>query len=75
MAGTPVGFKRYPWRWVNLALYGFGNLTNGALWICFSSIQVHASEFLDTSKSGINMLSMVFMILYVPGTLFASYIT
>ena len=50
-------------------------MNNGALWICFSSIEEHASDFFQTSKTGINMLSMVFMILYVPGTLLASYIT
>jgi hypothetical protein len=34
----------------------------------------HASEFLGVSKSGINMLSMLYMILFLPGTLLASYI-
>lgn len=35
--------------------------------------QLEASAFLGTPKAGINMLSMIYMILFVPGTLLSAY--
>lgn len=67
------GMKVYPWRWVILAVFCLCTLTNAALWICFAPIQQQSKEFFDASNSAVNMLSMIFMMLYFPGSVLSSY--
>ena len=77
-ADTPLiergtAMKVYPWRWVILAVFCACNFTNAALWICYAPISSQSAEFFDVSNSAVNMLSLVFMILYFPGSLLCSY--
>jgi len=59
-------YKLYPYRWVVLAVFMFVNLTIQILWIAYAPITILASEFYGVSDSKIGMLSMVFMIVFIP---------
>ncbi len=59
-------YKLYPYRWVVLAVFMFANLTIQMLWISYAPITIFASDFYGVSDSRIGLLSMVFMIAYIP---------
>jgi len=59
-------YKLYPYRWVVLAVFMFVNLTIQILWIAYAPITILASEFYGVSDSKIGMLSIVFMIAFIP---------
>jgi len=59
-------YKLYPYRWVVLAVFMLVNLTIQILWIAYAPITILASEFYGVSDSRIGMLSMVFMIAFIP---------
>lgn len=59
-------FKLYPYRWVVLAVFMFVNLTIQMLWISYAPITIFASDFYGVTDSKIGLLSMVFMIAYIP---------
>lgn len=56
----------YPYRWVVLAVFMLVNLTIQMLWITYAPITILASDFYGVSDSRIGLLSMVFMIVYIP---------
>lgn len=59
-------YKLYPYRWVVLAVFMFVNITIQLLWITYAPITILASEFYNVSDSQIGLLSMVFMIAFIP---------
>ncbi len=59
-------YKLYPYRWVVLAVFMFVNITIQLLWIAFAPITILASKFYGVSDSRIGLLSMVFMIAFLP---------
>jgi len=59
-------FKLYPYRWVVLAVFMFVNLTIQMLWISYAPITIFASDFYGVTDTKIGLLSMVFMIAYIP---------
>ncbi len=59
-------YKLYPYRWVVLAVFMFVNLTIQILWITYAPITILASEFYGVSDSRIGLLSMIFMIAFIP---------
>eukprot|EP00468_Gymnochlora_sp_CCMP2014_P003640 CAMPEP_0167754196 /NCGR_PEP_ID=MMETSP0110_2-20121227/8133_1 /TAXON_ID=629695 /ORGANISM="Gymnochlora sp., Strain CCMP2014" /LENGTH=485 /DNA_ID=CAMNT_0007640043 /DNA_START=8 /DNA_END=1465 /DNA_ORIENTATION=- len=67
-------FKTYPARWTVLLIYGLGSLVNAAIWISFASINSITREYYGVNDSAVNMLSVVYMILYIPGSFLASYL-
>jgi len=67
-------YKLYPYRWVILAAFLFINLTIQILWISFAPITGPAAQFYGVTDGQIGMLSMVFMIAYVPLSLPVSWI-
>ncbi len=46
---------------------------NAAIWIAFAPISSITAEYYGVSTTAVNMLSVVFMILYVPGTFLANW--
>jgi MFS family permease len=60
------GYKVYSYRWVVLAVFMFINITIQMLWISFGSITLPASQYYGVSDLQIGMLSMVFMIVFIP---------
>ena len=59
-------YKLYPYRWVVLAVFMFVNITIQLLWIAYAPITILASKFYGVSDSRIGLLSMVFMIAFIP---------
>jgi len=59
-------YKLYPYRWVVLAVFAFVNLTIQTLWIAYSPITGPAAEFHGVTDQRIGLLSMVFMIAFIP---------
>jgi len=59
-------YKLYPYRWVVLAVFMFVNITIQMLWIAYAPITILASNFYSVSDSEIGLLSMVFMIAFIP---------
>lgn len=59
-------YKLYPYRWVVLAVFMLVNITIQMLWIAYAPITILASSFYGVSDSKIGLLSMVFMIAFIP---------
>jgi MFS family permease len=59
-------FRVYPYRWVVLAVFMFINLTIQMLWITYAPITKEAAQFFGVADKQIGMLSMVFMIAFIP---------
>jgi len=66
-------FVAYGERWFQLALFCVLSMSNALLWITFAPISNHAQEFYGVSTIAINMMSVVFMIAYIPVVFPASY--
>jgi FLVCR family feline leukemia virus subgroup C receptor-related protein len=64
----------YQSRWLMLLLFSFVSLTNSCTWICCASIADMASEYYDVTPMAINMLSMVFMLVFAAGVVLGSYV-
>jgi len=63
------GYKVYGYRWIVLLLFGFCTLINQIIWITFAAITPTATAFYgfeSTQSTPIFMLSLVFMIVYIP---------
>ncbi len=61
-----LDFKVYRYRWVVLAVFMFVNLTIQGLWIAYAPIMEPAANFYGVSDLQIGLLSMVFMIAFLP---------
>jgi MFS family permease len=59
-------YKLYPYRWVVLAVFMFVNITIQLLWIAYAPITILASKFYNVPDSRIGLLSIVFMIAFIP---------
>ena len=67
-------FKLYGYRWVVLGVFMFINLTIQTLWISFAPITGPAAEFYGVTDLQIGLLSMVFMIAFIPFSIPASWV-
>ena len=67
-------YKLYGYRWVVLAVFMFINLTIQMLWIAYAPITGMAAEFYGVTDLRIGLLSMVFMIAFVPFSIPASWV-
>lgn len=65
--------KVYNYRWVVLAAFMFINLTIQILWICFAPITSPAAQFYGVGELDIGLLAMLFMIVFIPVALPASW--
>jgi MFS family permease len=66
-------YRVYPYRWVVLAVFMFTNLAIQLLWISFAPITGLAAAFYGVSDLKIGLLSMSFMIAFVPLSIPASW--
>ena len=67
-------YKLYSYRWVVLAVFMFINLAIQILWITYAPITGLAAEFYGVTDLQIGMLSMVFMIAFVPLSIPVSWV-
>jgi MFS family permease len=59
-------------RWHMLAMYSGGTMCNALMWVSFSPIADFTSRFFDVSLTLTNVLGLVFLALYLPGTMIAA---
>lgn len=67
-------YKLYGYRWVVLAVFMFINLSIQMLWITYAPITGVAAEFYGVSDLQIGLLSMTFMIAFIPLSIPASWV-
>lgn len=66
-------FKIYPYRWTILAVFMLINMSIQIMWICFAPITGPAARFYGVSDLRIGLLAMLFMIVYIPLSIPASW--
>ncbi len=66
--------KVYGYRWVVLLAYMFISLMMQVFWICYAPITKVAAETLGVSDLQIGLLAMLFMYIYIPLALPASWL-
>lgn len=62
--------KGDPWRWVVLMLFCLYSASNAIQWITYSSIATATRDFFNLTTNELNMLSSVYMIVFVVGAYF-----
>ena len=67
-------YRLYGYRWVVLAVFMFINLTIQMLWITYAPITGLAAEFYGVNDLRIGLLSMTFMIAFIPFSIPASWV-
>ena len=67
-------YKLYKYRWVVLAVFMFINLTMQMLWISYAPITGPAATYYGVTDLKIGLLSMVFMIAFIPLSLPVSWV-
>ena len=67
-------FKIYPYRWVVLVLFMLVGAMTQVIWITFAAITDESAAFYNVTDIHILMLSVVFMIAYVPFNFLACYL-
>ncbi len=67
-------YQVYRYRWVVLFVFMLINLTIQILWISFASVTGPAAAYYGVTDQQIGLLSMIFMIVYIPLAIPASWI-
>ena len=67
-------FKLYGYRWVVLGAFMFINLAMQMLWITYAPITGLAAEFYGVTDLQIGLLSMIFMIAFIPFSIPAPWV-
>lgn len=67
-------YKVYPYRWVVLAVFMLVNITIQILWISYAPITGPAAKFYGVSDLQIGLLSMSFMIAFIPLSIPVSWV-
>jgi MFS family permease len=69
---TPTATFRY--RFLVLFIFCLSQIANAMPWIAFAPINSLAQQYYGVDANAINMLSVVYMILYIPGSILSLYI-
>ncbi|MHA1490442.1 MAG: MFS transporter [Promethearchaeota archaeon] len=64
----------YGSRWIVLLLFMFTNIMTQVLWISFAAVTLEAMAFYSVAEFDILLLSMIFMVIYIPITFVASWL-
>jgi len=64
----------YLMRWTILLLFMFSNIVIQILWISFAAVTSSAMTFYGVDELSIYLLSMTFMVVYIPVTFLASWV-
>ncbi len=67
-------YKIYPYRWVVLAVFMLVNITIQILWISYAPITGPAAAFYGVDDLQIGLLSMLFMIAFIPLSIPVSWV-
>jgi hypothetical protein len=68
----PQQFTTYRYRWFVLLQFCLLGLVNQLQWITFGPITTISAGYLGVSNEAINMLSLIFMLTYIPGSFIAA---
>lgn len=71
---SELNIEVYSYRWTVLLLFMFVNITLQMLWISFAAVTVEATVFYNVDELFILLLSMSFMVVYIPITFLASWL-
>jgi len=66
-------YRVYPYRWAVLGSFMLVNLMIQALWIDYSAVATASAAFYGVSKDAIDLLGELFMIIYLPMSIPASW--
>ena len=70
-------YKAYRYRWVILSIFCGLEFCNNVLWVTYAPISDISSNYFDNgyygSTTSVNMLANIFLIMYVPGTIWGIY--
>lgn len=66
--------QAYGYRWIELLLFMFVNITLQMLWISFAPVTSNAEAFYNVDELSILLLAMSFMVVYIPITFLASWL-
>lgn len=66
-------YRLYPYRWVVLAVFMFVNLMMQLLWVSYAPITGPAAKFYGVGDLNIGFLAMLFMIVFIPLSIPASW--
>lgn len=69
-----VDFKRYKRRWGMLAIIAVLNAVNALFWLSFAPVAPTSARYYDVSTTWIDMMSIIFMIFYIPAGFVSSYV-
>ena len=69
----PTAYKLYLRRFAILAAFAANNSLNACMWIAFASVASIAQNRFNATAGAINALSLVFMVVYIPGSVGAAY--
>eukprot|EP00981_Chlorochromonas_danica_P012788 scaffold5400_cov159-Ochromonas_danica.AAC.7 len=71
--GNNVQIQVFRDRWVMLAIFSLLEFCNAMYWVTFSPISDITQHYMQgsyySSKTGVNMLANIFLIMYTPGTI------
>ncbi|RYG57167.1 MFS transporter [archaeon] len=73
-ADADTAYRTYPRRWAILAVFCCLTALSAFMWICFSPIFATAQTRYAASTLDINSISMVYMIVYLPGSILAVWL-
>jgi MFS family permease len=65
--------KVYGYRWIVLLVFMFASLVMQIFWICFAPITGYAARYYGVSDMEIGLLAMIFMYIYIPLAIPASW--
>jgi len=71
---TENNLQVYSFRWIVLALFMLINIAIQILWISFASVTSVAMEYYGVDELSIYILSLSFMVVYIPVTFLASWL-
>lgn len=67
-------YKSYKTRFFVAAIVTVANLTNQVVWASFASIAATSAVYYDTTALGISMMSLIYMITFIPVSPIASWV-
>ena len=65
--------KYHPYRWVVLSFYSLITVVIEIQWLAFASITEVAKSYYQVSNLGVDFLSMIYMLVFIVGSIPASY--
>ena len=66
--------KLYKRRWAMILIFSLVTMSNALLWITYGPIAFLVSKLYDVNLFAVNLLSLVYLIVYIPGIFAGSWL-